>query len=175
MPKKSESTNQPKEAPAEEPTPAPQQSPADAAGPGAQNGQTPQPALSGLRGAEYVKALGGQQLATIEVPLLPSERRGDWERAKGVKIRVTTRQLAGQEGASANPWLERAHALAALVIELQRPGATRFDQIDLPGSTTREAIERLSDYVNQARLRAQAQTGKKWTASQVYLVPMEDA
>jgi hypothetical protein len=175
MPKNSQRTNSPQEAPAEETPPAPQQSPATPAGAGAENGQTNQPPLSGLRGAEYVKALGSHQLATIEVPLLPSERRGDWERARGVKIRVTTRHLAGQEAASANPWLERTHALAALVIELQRPGATRFDQIDLRGSQTREAIERLSDYVNQARLRAQAQTGKKWTASQVYLVPQEDA
>jgi hypothetical protein len=165
MPKKSQSTDQPKEAPSEETQPAA----------GTQNGQPAAPALRGLRGAEYVKALAAQQLATIEVPLLPNERRGDWERAKGVKIRVSTRQLGGPEGASANPWLERAHALAALVIELQRPGATHFDQIDLGGSQTREAIERLSDYVNQARLRAQAQTGKKWTASQVYLVPLEDA
>ncbi len=174
MPKKSENINQPQETPAEETTPAPQQSLATSAG-GAENGQTAHPSLSGLHGAEYVKALASHQLATIEVPLLPSERRGDWERAKGIKIRVTTRQLAGQEGTSANPWLERAHALAALVIELQRPGATHFDQVDLRGSPTRDAIERLSDYVNQARLRAQAQTGKKWTASQVYLVPLEDA
>jgi hypothetical protein len=174
MPKKSENTKQPQEASAEETTPAPQPTPATPAGEGAENGKAALPSLSGLRGADYVKALAHHRLTTIEVPLLPNERRGDWERAKGVKIRVTTRQLTGQEG-TGTLWLERAHALAALVIELQRPGATRFDQIDLRGSQTREAIERLSDYVNQARLRAQAQSGKKWTASQVYLIPLEDA
>lgn len=169
MPKKSESTNQPKEASAEETTPTPSNVPA------AENGKAAQPSLSGLHGADYVKALTGQQLATIEVPLLPTERRGDWERAKGAKIRVTARQIAAHEGSSASRWLEGTRALAALIIELERPGVTRFDQIDLPGSPTKDAIERLSDYVNQARLRAQAQTGKKWTASQVYLIPQEDA
>ncbi len=151
--------------------------PADAspAPAGGENGKPAPASLTGLRGADYVKALSSHPLATIEVPLLPNERRGDWERAKGVKIRVTTRQLGSQEGPGANPWLERTHALAALVIELQRPGATRFDQIDLRGSQTKDAIERLSDYINQARLRVQAQTGKKWTASQVYLIPLEDA
>lgn len=170
MPKNSENSNQPGEASTADQT----ASPAPAAA-GDENGKPAPASLSGLRGADYVKALSGHPLATIEVPLLPNERRGDWERAKGIKIRVTTRQLSAPEGASANPWLERAHALAALVIELQRPGATRFDQIDLRGSQTREAIERLSDYINQARLHVQAQTGKKWTASQVYLIPLEDA
>jgi hypothetical protein len=168
MPKNSESINQPKDVPTEETTPTSSTSPA------APNGKTVAPSLSGLRGEDYVKALSGQQLATIEVPLLPNERRGDWERAKGAKIRVTARQMAGHEG-SASRWLEGAQALAALIIELQRPGVNHFDQIDLHGSPTKDAIERLSDYVNQARLRAQAQTGKKWTASQVYLIPQEDA
>ncbi len=194
MPKNSENRSQPGEA-AAEPTPTSQakesrqssrkaanKAPSDAADqpPSAtpdssENGKPAPASLSGLRGADYVKALSSHPLVTIQVPLLPNERRGDWERAKGIKIRVTTRQLATQEGASANPWLERTHALAALIIELQRPGSTRFDQIDLRGSQTKEAIERLSDYVNQARLRVQAQTGKKWTASQVYLIPQEDA
>lgn len=204
MPKNSENRSQPGEA-AAEPTPAsqakgsrqssrkaaaneatseavdqaasasPTSQPPSAAPDGGENGKPAPASLTGLRGADYVKALSSHPLATIEVPLLPNERRGDWERAKGVKIRVTTRQLSAQEGTSANPWLERTHALAALIIELQRPGATRFDQIDLRGSQTREAIERLSDYVNQARLRVQAQTGKKWTANQVYLIPLEDA
>ncbi len=172
MPKKSERTSPSQETPAEETAPAPQ--PSSAAPAGTENGKTA-PSLSGLRGADYVKALSSQPLITIEVPLLPNERRGDWERARGVKIRVTSRQLGGQEGTTASLWLERAHALAALVIELQRPGAAHFDQIDLRGASTREVIERLSDYVTQARLRAQAQTGKKWTASQVYLIPLEDA
>jgi hypothetical protein len=141
----------------------------------AENTQATPAPLAGLRGADYVKALSSHRLATIEVPLLPNERRGDWERARGQKIRVTTRQVNVQEGNGSSLWRERDHALAALVIELERPGATRFDQIDLRGRPAREAIERLSDYTNQARLRAQAQTGKKWTASQVYLVPIEDA
>ena len=166
MPKKSQSANQSPEGTTEEVTPTP---------PAAENGKAPAPSFSGLRGADYIKAIAGQPLATIDVPLLPNERRGDWTRAKGVKIRVTTRQLPTQEGAASTAWPERAHALAALVIELQRPGASHFDHIDLGGSTTREAIDRISDFVNQARLRAQAQTGKKWTASQVYLIPQEDA
>jgi hypothetical protein len=124
-------------------------------------------ALAGLRGEGYVKALKSHPLTTLHVPLLPNERRGDWQRAKGVKIPVITRQF--------DHALERDHTLAALVIELQRPGATRFDQIDLQSSSVKEAIERLSDYTNQAQLRAQVQTGKKWTASQVYLIPIEDA
>jgi hypothetical protein len=178
MPKKSENSRQPGETPTAEPTPAASPTPSAPSAAGAEGAENGKPApvpLRGLRGEDYVKALSGHPLATIEVPLLPNERRGDWERAKGVKIRVTSRQLNPQEGASANPWLERTHALAALVIELQRPGVTRFDQIDLRGSQAKEAIERLSDYVNQARLRVQAQTGKKWTASQVYLIPLEDA
>ncbi len=138
------------------------------------NGKSAAPSLSGLRGADYVQALTGQPLTTVDVPLLPNERRGDWTRARGLKIRVTSRQLSTSEGAG-SAWLEGAHALAALVIELQRPGATRYDQVDLKGSAAKEAIERLSDFVNQARLRAQAQTGKKWTASHVYLIPVEDA
>jgi hypothetical protein len=169
MPENSENSTQPGEASTVDQTTSP------APATDSENGKPAPASLSGLRGADYVKALSGHPLTTIEVPLLPNERRGDWERAKGVKIRVTTRQLSAPEGASASPWLERTHALAALVIELQRPGATRFDQIDLRGSQTREAIERLSDYINQARLRVQAQTGKKWTASQVYLIPLEDA
>lgn len=138
------------------PAPAPDESGAPAPAP-----------LAGLRGESYVKSLKGHPLATLEVPLLPQERRGDWERAKGLKIPVIVRQFDHS--------LDRDHALAALVIELQRPGATRFDQIDLRASSIRETIERLSDYTNQARLRAQTQTGKKWTASQVYLIPLEDA
>jgi hypothetical protein len=166
MPNKSQSTNQTPEGAdmTKDATPVPQAAP---------NG-TAAPSFSGLRGADYIKALTGQPLATIDVPLLPNERRGDWTRAKGVKIRVTSRQLSTSQGTSAT-WLEGAHALAALIIELQRPGATRYDQVDLNGGAAKEAIERLSDYVNQARLRAQAQTGKKWTASQVYLIPLEDA
>jgi hypothetical protein len=130
--------------------------------------------LAGLRGAAYVQALAGQPSATLQVPLLPTERRGDWERAKGQKIPVTSRQLHPQNG-SGTSRLEGEHALAALIVELQRPGATRFDQIDLNGSPTRSAIDRLSDYLQQARLRAQVQTGKKWNATHLYLVPVEDA
>ncbi|HEY7348686.1 MAG TPA: hypothetical protein VH599_10260 [Ktedonobacterales bacterium] len=154
--------------------PAANEETSDPAPAGAADGQAAPAPLAGLRGAEYVKALSGHRLVSVEVPLIPSERRGDWERAKGVKIRVTTRQAPDQEG-TGSPRLDRDHALTALVIALQRPGATRFDQIDLRGNPAKEAIERLSDYVNQARLRAQAQTGKKWTASQVFLVPIEDA
>ena len=173
MPEDSEKTNRAEETPAQENTPAPQES---AATPGGkENGEAAPASLAGLRGADYVQALKGQPLASVEVPLLPNERRGDWERAKGVKIRVSMRQAPARAEASGHPWLEGAHELAALVIELQRPGATRFDQLDLRGNSARAAIERLSDHVNQARLRAQAQTGKKWTASQVYLVPIEDA
>lgn len=173
MPENSEKINRAEETPAEEKTPAPQAS-AETPG-GKANGEAAPASLAGLRGADYVQALKGQHLASIEVPLLPNERRGDWERAKGVKIRVSMRQAPAPEGASSISWLEGAHELAALVIELQRPEATRFDQLDLRGNSARAAIERLSDHVNQARLRAQAQTGKKWTASQVYLVPIEDA
>lgn len=173
MSKDFENINRAEEAPTEEHTPAPQESAATPGG--AENGEAAPASLAGLRGADYVQALKGQSLSSVEVPLLPNERRGDWERAKGVKIRVSMRQAPAREGASGTPWLEGAHELAALVIELQRPGATRFDQLDLGGSSARAAIERLSDHVNQARLRAQAQTGKKWTASQVYLVPIEDA
>ena len=128
--------------------------------------------LAGLRGAEYVQALAGQPSTTLHVPLLPTERRGDWERAKGQTIPVTARQIHPQNGSSR---LEGEHALVALIVELQRPGATRFDQIDLNGSPTRSAIDRLSDYLQQARLRAQVQTGKKWNAIHLYLVPTEDA
>jgi hypothetical protein len=200
MPKNSEKANQQQEAPAEETAPAaaakkrsrkapdttnqepaeaapanpaPQPAPTPAAEP--ENGKAAPAPLSGLHGADYVKALVGHPLVSVEVPLLPTERRGDWERAKGVKIRVTMRQLSAQPGTSSVLQVERDHALAALVIELQRPGVTRFDQIDLRGSPTREAVDHLSDYTNHARLRAQAQTGKKWTASQVYLIPQEDA
>lgn len=130
--------------------------------------------LAGLRGAEYVQALAGQPSTTLQVPLLPVERRGDWERAKGQKIPVTARQLHQQNGSGISR-LEGEHALAALIVELQRPGATRFDQIDLSSSPTRSAIDRLSDYLQQARLRAQVQTGKKWNATHLYLVPVEDA
>ena len=130
--------------------------------------------LAGLRGAAYVQALAGQPSTTLQVPLLPVERRGDWERAKGQKIPVTARQLHQQNG-SGTSQLEGEHALAGLIVELQRPGATRFDQIDLNGSPTRSAIDRLSDYLQQARLRAQVQTGKKWNATHLYLVPVEDA
>ncbi len=168
--RKSESANQPAETPAAEPAPQ-ERSGTDA---GVENSKAAPAALSGLHGADYVKALASHPLTTIEVPLLPNERRGDWERARGVKIPVTTRQVHIQEG-SGTPRLDRDHALAALVIALQRPGAARFDQIDLRGRPAKEAIERLSDYVNQARLRAQAQTGKKWTASHVYLIPVEDS
>jgi|GEM_PF-1848498 len=138
------------------------------------NGKAAPAPLTGLRGADYVQALSSHPLDTIKAPILPNERRGDWERAKGQKIPVSMRRLDGQTEIAAR-WLERDHTLAALVIELQRPGATRFDQIDLRGASIKEAIERLSDYTNQTRLRAQAQTGKKWTASQVYLIPIEDA
>src|SRR5689334_4392677 len=119
MPNKSESTNQAQEGvptaegAAKEAMPAPQAAP---------NGKAAAPSLSGLRGEDYIKALAGQPLATVDVPLLPNERRGDWTRAKGAKIRVTSRQLSTQEGTS-SAWLEGAHALTALVIELQRPGA----------------------------------------------------
>ncbi len=185
MPQKNETSSRPAETPAEEITPVPTAAGAasanqasqqpQAAPVGAEDDKAAPASLTGLRGADYVKALSGHRLATIEVPLLPNERRGDWQRAKGVKIPVTTRQVNAQAEAGSAPRLERDHALAALVIELQRPGLTRFDQIDLRGSPTKEAVERLSDYVNQARLRAQAQTGKKWTASHVYLIPIEDA
>ena len=194
MPKKSESIDQPiaaspneagasasegghKGAANEETTPgsAPAGEPAEAGeAPTAARGEQEAPAptpLAGLRGVGYVKALKGHPLATLEVPLLPQERRGDWDRAKGQKIPVTARQF----NSGPAHWMDRDHSLAALVIELQRPGAARFDQIDLRGSSLRETIERLSDYTNQARLRAQAQTNKKWTASQVYLIPVEDA
>ncbi len=130
--------------------------------------------LAGLRGAAYVQALADQPSTTLQVPLLPVERRGDWERAKGQKIPVTARQLHQQNGRRSSQ-LEGEHALAALIVELQRPGATRFDQIDLSGSPTRSVIDRLSDYLQQARLRAQVQTGKKWNATHLYLVPVEDA
>jgi hypothetical protein len=130
--------------------------------------------LAGLRGAAYVQALTDQPSTTLQVPLLPTERRGDWERAKGQKIPVTARQLHQQNGTGTSR-LEGEHALAGLIVELQRPGATRFDQIDLNGSPTRNAIDRLSDYLQQARLRAQVQTGKKWNATHLYLVPVEDA
>lgn len=204
MPSKSESRDQPTTAPDGEATPAagrgrksarkdaakeaasnsapaPAEEPTTGSG-GAEAGAAPAPAerepeasaptaLAGLRGEGYVKALKGHPLATLEVPLLPQERRGDWERARGQKIPVTARQF----NSGPAHWLDRDHTLAALVIELQRPGAARFDQIDLRGSSIKETIERLSDYTNQARLRAQAQTGKKWTASQVYLIPVEDA
>ncbi len=130
--------------------------------------------LAGLRGSDYVKALAASPHFTLQVPILPAERRGDWERAKGQKIPVTTRQMNHQPDTTSQAWLEREHALAALIIELQRPGATRYDQIDLNGSPARTAIERLSDYMNQARLRTQAQTGKKWSATHIYLIPIED-
>lgn len=131
--------------------------------------------LAGLRGADYVQALADKPNTTLQVPLLPNERRGDWERAKGQKIPVTARAVGQQNGSGASWLVEREHALAALIVELQRPGATRFDQIDLNGSPTRSAIDRLSDYLQQARLRAQVQTGKKWNATHLYLVPVEDA
>jgi hypothetical protein len=131
--------------------------------------------LAGLRGADYVQALAGQPSTTLHIPLLPAERRGDWERAKGQKIPVTARQVHQQNGSGASWLVEREHALAALIVELQRPGASRFDQIDLNGSPMRSAIDRLSDYLQQARLHAQAQTGKKWNAAHLYLVPVEDA
>ena len=142
---------------------------------GAAQPQSAGKSLAGLRGADYVQALAGQPSTTLHIPLLPAERRGDWERAKGQKIPVTARQVNQQNGGGAS-WLEeREHALAALIVELQRPGASRFDQIDLNGSPTRSAIDRLSDYLHQARLHAQAQTGKKWNAAHLYLVPVEDA
>lgn len=147
------------------------------AGPAAGASQPPaaSKSLAGLRGADYVQALAGQPSTTLQVPLLPTERRGDWERAKGQKIPVTARQINQQNGSGASWLVEREHALAALIVELQRPGASHFDQIDLNGSPTRSAIDRLSDYLHQARLRAQAQTGKKWNAAHLYLVPVEDA
>jgi hypothetical protein len=179
-----------KSAPAEEPAPgdaqpakSPTAAPAASAGDQApesalpassENGKAAPVPLAGLRGEDYVKALSSYPCITVEVPLLPNERHGDWARARGQKIPVTTRQTGGQDGSATNR-LEREHVLAALIIALQRPGATRFDQIDLRGRLLREAIERLSDYTNQARLHAQAQTGKKWTPSQVYLIPVEDA
>ncbi len=138
------------------------------------NGQAKPAPLTGLHGADYVQALSSHPVSSIEIPILPNERRGDWERAKGQKIPVIMRHLGDQTEGATHP-LERDHALAALVVELQRPGATRFDQIDLRGASIKAAIERLSDYTNQTRLRAQVQTGKKWTASQVYLIPIEDA
>jgi hypothetical protein len=127
--------------------------------------------LAGLRGEAYVKALSHHPASTLQVPLLPTERRGDWGRAKGQKIPVTSRQLSD----APLHWLERDHALASVIVALERPGATRYEQIALSSTSTREAIEHLSDYLNQTRLRAQAQTGKKWTAAQVYLIPAEDA
>lgn len=142
---------------------------------GAVQPQSASKSLVGLRGADYVQALAGQPSTTLQVPLLPAERRGDWERAKGQKIPVTARQVSQQNGSGASWLVEREHALAALIVELQRPGASRFDQIDLNGSPTRSAIDRLSDYLQQARLRAQVQTGKKWNAAHLYLVPVEDA
>ena len=142
---------------------------------GAAQPQSAGKSLAGLRGADYVQALAGQPSTTLQVPLLPAERRGDWERAKGQKIPVTARQVNQQNGSGASWLVEREHALAALIVELQRPGASRFDQIDLNGSPTRSAIDRLSDYLQQARLRAQVQTGKKWNAAHLYLVPVEDA
>lgn len=135
------------------------------------NGKAAPAPLAGLRGGEYVKALSSHPTSTLQVPLLPVERRGDWGRAKGQKIPVTCRQTNGATG----HWLERDHALCSVIVVLERPGATRYEQISLSNSPTREAIEHLSDYLNQTRLRAQAQTGKKWTATQVYLVPAEDA
>ncbi|HEX6780373.1 MAG TPA: hypothetical protein VF099_19375 [Ktedonobacterales bacterium] len=142
---------------------------------GAAQPQSAGKSLAGLRGSDYVQALAGQPSTTLQVPLLPAERRGDWERAKGQKIPVTARQVSQQNGSGASWLVEREHALAALIVELQRPGASRFDQIDLNGSPTRSAIDRLSDYLQQARLRAQVQTGKKWNAAHLYLVPVEDA
>lgn len=142
---------------------------------GAPQPQAASKSLTGLRGADYVQALAGQPSTTLQVPLLPTERRGDWERAKGQKIPVTARQVNQQNGSGTSWLVEREHALAALIVELQRPGATRFDQIDLNGSPLRSAIDRLSDYLQQARLRAQVQTGKKWNATHLYLVPAEDA
>ncbi len=153
----------------------PAQEPASNAPAEEQPKQPAPPSLAGLRGEDYVKALAGQPSSTLQVPLLPNERRGDWERAKGQKIAVTTHQLSAQPGTSSHAWMEREHALAALIIELQRPGATRFDQIDLNGSPAHSAIDHLTDYMNQARLRAQVQTGKKWNAAHIYLVPAEDA
>jgi hypothetical protein len=135
------------------------------------NGQATPAPLTGLRGADYVKALAGHLVSTLQVPLLPIERRGDWGRAKGQKIPVTSRQL---HEASAH-WLERDHALCGVIVALDRPGATRYEQLPLDNSSTHAAIEHLSDYVNQTRLHAQAQTGKKWTATHVYLIPAEDA
>ncbi len=164
------STAKEEAAPASTPAPAGQPAAsanAEAAPAEAQGEQSAPAPLAGLRGEGYVKALKNHPLTTLHVPLLPNERRGDWQRARGVKIPVTVRQF--------DHALDRDHTLSALVIELQRPGATRFDQIDLRSSSVKDAIERLSDYTNQAQLRAQAQTGKKWTANQVYLVPIEDA
>src|SRR5690349_9057877 len=72
---------------------------------GASQPPTASKSLAGLRGAEYVQALAGQPSTTLQVPLLPAERRGDWERAKGQKIPVTARQLQQQNG-SGSPRLE---------------------------------------------------------------------
>lgn len=178
MPRRTPSAHEPVQSAGEvEATPptSAAQEPASSAPAEEQSRQPAPPSLAGLRGEDYVKALAGQPSVTLQVPLLPNERRGDWERAKGQKIAVTTRQLSAQPGTSSRAWLEREHALAALIIELQRPGATRFDQIDLNGSPARAAIDHLTDYMNQARLRAQVQTGKKWNAAHLYLVPTEDA
>jgi hypothetical protein len=181
MPRRTQSTQEPAQNAREaEAAPATSEAPAalpSASGTPAEEQPAPPapPSLAGLRGEDYVKALDGQPSLTLQVPLLPNERRGDWERAKGQKIAVTTRQMSVQPGTTSHAWLERDHALAALIIEHQRPGATRFDQIDLNGSPARSAIEHLNDYMNQARLRAQVQTGKKWNAAHIYLVPAEDA
>jgi hypothetical protein len=169
VPNKSENTLKPNEAPA---TPENATAPTPAAPPdGSENGTAAPAPLAGLRGGDYIKALAGHPTSTLQVPLLPGERRGDWGRAKGQKVPVTSRQLSGTN----THWLERDQALCGLIVVLERPSATRYEQIALSNSFTREAIEHLSDYLNQTRLRAQAQTGKKWTAAQVYLVPAEDA
>ena len=156
---------QPTEAPA---TPENIPAPTPAAPPDGKAAPAP---LAGLRGGDYIKALSSHPTSTLQVPLLPNERRGDWGRAKGQKIPVTSRQLNGTN----THWLERDQALCGMIVVLERPGATRCEQIDLSKSPTREAIDHLSDFLNQTRLRAQAQTGKKWTAAQVYLIPAEDA
>jgi hypothetical protein len=169
VPKKSENTIQPTEAPD---TPENATAPAPGAPPeGRENGTAAPAPLAGLRGGDYVKALSSHPTSTLQVPLLPNERRGDWGRARGQKLPVTSRQTDGTPG----HWLERGHALSGVIVALERPGATRYEQISMSNISTREAIDRLSDYLNQTRLRAQAQTGKKWTATHVYLVPAEDA
>jgi hypothetical protein len=168
VPRKGENMTQPTEASAtpEAAAPSPAAQPTDS-----ENGTAAPAPLAGLRGDEYVKALSSHPTSTLQVPLLPIERRGDWGRAKGQKIPVTSRQT---DGATAH-WLERDHTLSGVIVALERPGATRHEQISLSNVSAREAIEHLSDYLNQTRLRAQAQTGKKWTATQVYLIPAEDA